>query len=105
MNNKNIRDIEADLLKTAKTNIKENKETMIDNIIKRNKNIITEKENHHTKDLRENMIKLRNKKDRVKSIYQRKSIMNKNEFKKKQSTKQKERNGKQIDLKSLMNWQ
>ncbi len=68
MSNKSIRDIEADLLKRATTNIKENTETMTANMIERNKSIIREKENLLTKDSKENMMKLRNKKNKAKNI-------------------------------------
>ncbi len=68
MINKSIRDIEADLLKRATTNIKENIETMTANMIERDKSIIREKENLLTRDSKENMMRLRNKKNKAKNI-------------------------------------
>ena len=68
MSNKSIRDIEADLLKRAMINIKENTETMTANMIERDKSIIREKGNLLTRDSKENMMKLRNKKDKAKNI-------------------------------------
>ena len=68
MSNKSIRDIEADLLKRATINIKENTETMTANMIERDKSIIREKGNLLTRDSKENMMKLRNKKDKAKNI-------------------------------------
>ena len=70
---------------------------MIDIIIKQ------EKENLHMSAMKENLMKMKGKKEEVKNIEPRKSIMKKKDYRRKQNTKQKESNGKQIDPKNLMN--
>ena len=62
-----IKEKEANLPKELKINM-ENRETMTINMIEIDKSIIREKENHHMRDLKENMMKLRNKRNKVRNI-------------------------------------